>query len=135
MTQKELNKILLVEDEEDIRTIARIALEKIGKFTVSYCVSGSEALEKVPDFLPDLILLDVMMPGLDGIATFKALRQIPELKETPIIFMTAKVQASEIADYFKLGALDVITKPFSPITLADNLRTIWKKLEKKLEVN
>lgn|SRR3990167_9774818 len=129
MTRGKLNKILLAEDEADIRTIAKIALEDIGKFTVSYCVSGNDALKKAKDFLPDLILLDVMMPGLDGVATFKAFRQLPEFKETPIIFMTAKVQASEIAYYLQLGAADVISKPFNPVTLADNLRTTWKKLE------
>src|SRR3990167_9178289 len=129
MIRKELNKILLVEDEAGIRKIAKIALENIGKFTVAYCVSGSEALRIAPDFLPDLILLDVMMPGLDGVATFKAFRQLPEFKETPIIFMTAKVQASEVAYYLQLGAADVISKPFNPVTLADNLRTTWKKLE------
>src|SRR3990167_6175932 len=121
---KKLNKILLIEDEADIRTIAKMALEDIGNFTVYYCDSGNEAIKKAPDFLPDLILLDVMMPGLDGIATFKALRQLPELKETPIIFMTAKVQATEIADYLKLVALDVISKPFDPITLANKLKNM-----------
>src|SRR3990167_7830853 len=127
MTRGKLNKILLAEDEADIRTIAKIALEDIGKFTVSYCVSGNDALKKAPDFLPDLILLDVMMPGLDGVSTFKALRALAEFKDTPIVFMTAKVQANEIAFYLQLGALDIIFKPFDPLTLAEHLRTLWKK--------
>src|SRR5437868_4642739 len=102
MSDRKLTKILLVEDEEDIRTIASISLEDIGHFTVKYCASGMEALEVAEIFAPDLILLDVMMPGMDGIETMKRLRLLPSLKETPVIFLTAKVQASEISKYFKM---------------------------------
>lgn len=122
-----LNKILLVEDEEDIRTIAQIALEEIGKFTVQYCGSGKEALERVETFKPDLILLDVMMPGMDGLTVLQKLRKKPDFVHIPVVFMTAKVQANEITQYRVLGAADVITKPFDPLTLAQTLREIWKK--------
>ena len=122
-----LNKILLVEDEKDIQTIAQISLEEIGKFTVKYCSSGKEALGVAETFVPDLILLDMMMPGMDGIATLQALRQNPATKNIPVIFMTAKVQTNEVDKYRQLGALDVIAKPFDPMALADNLRKIWSQ--------
>lgn len=127
MPQKPLNRILLVEDESDIQTIANLALTAVGKFTVEICSSGKEAIEKAPSFNPDLILLDVMMPEMDGITTMESLRQIPQLVDTPIIFMTAKTQQSEIDNYKELGALDVISKPFDPITLSQTVKNIWEK--------
>ena len=123
----QLNQILLVEDEADIQTIARLALERLGGFQVEICVSGREALRKVEGFQPDLILLDVMMPGMDGPATLKALRERPQTATTPVIFMTAKVQPYEVAEYKALGALDVIAKPFDPMTLANTIREIWSR--------
>ena len=120
-----LKKVMLIEDEKDIRTIAKISLEELGHFTVKFCDSGQEALREVVTFLPDLILLDVMMPEMDGVETFKALRLIPKVKEIPIIFMTAKVQASEITYYRELGAIDVVAKPFDPIQLPEVLREAW----------
>lgn len=122
-----LNRILYVEDEADIQAVARIALEAIGGFTVKTCDSGNEALAAAPEFMPDLVLLDVMMPGMDGPSTLKALRDIPALASTPVIFMTAKVQPNEIAAYKTLGALDVIPKPFDPMTLASTIRQMWEK--------
>lgn len=122
-----LNTILMVEDEPDIQTIARLALESLGGFTVHICSSGQEAIEKAPLINPDLILLDVMMPGIDGPTTLRELRKLESLGQTPIIFMTAKVQPQEIEDYKKLGAMDVIAKPFDPMTLADNVRGIWER--------
>ncbi len=127
MPSHELNKILLVEDDDDVQTIVRFSLEKRATFTVKYCSSGKEALQEAENFSPDLILLDMMMPGMDGITTFQALRKIPSLADTPVIFMTAKAQSNEIAQYRKLGALDVISKPFNARKLADTLREIWKK--------
>lgn len=122
-----LKKILYVEDEPDIRTIAQVALEDIGGFTVKYCGSGREALEQAESFVPDLLLLDVMMPGMDGPATLQALRKMPKLVNTPAIFMTAKAQTAEIEEYGKLGVLDVIVKPFDPMRLAETLQDCWKK--------
>lgn len=126
---RKLTKILYVEDEPDIQTVAKIALEAVGGFTVCVCSSGSEALTKVIGFAPDFILLDVMMPGMDGPATIKALKALPDLGATPFVFMTAKVQPSEV-DYFKsLGAVDVIAKPFDPMTLSDKINEIWQAWE------
>lgn len=122
-----LNRILYVEDEPDIQTIARIALETVGGFTVEICSSGPEALEKVDGFAPDLILLDVMMPDMDGPTTMHALRSQTSASETPIIFITAKVQTQEVESYKALGAIDVIAKPFDPMTLSSKIQDIWSK--------
>lgn len=121
-----LNKILCVEDEPNIRAVIKLAL-KVGGFTTEICSSGAEALAAAPLFLPELILLDVMMPQMDGPATLLALHEISALQETPAIFMTAKVQADEIAQYEKLGVLGVIAKPFDPMTLPDQIRNLWVK--------
>ena len=126
MTNKQLQKILYVEDEPDIQTVAAMALESLGGFELLSCNSGNEALAKAPSFAPDLILLDVMMPEMDGPALLKALRAIPELVSTPVVFMTRKVQRQEIAHYRSLGALDVIHKPFDPMTLTDQVLKIWR---------
>ena len=122
-----LNKVLYVEDEDDIRTIAQLALEAVGGLTLKSCSSGEEAVQAAVSFAPDLILLDVMMPGMDGPSTLAALHKLDPLKDVPVIFMTAKVQPSEIAHYRSLGALDVIAKPFDPMTLADQVRAVWER--------
>lgn len=124
---KELQKILYVEDEPDIQAVARIALENVGGFILEICSSGFEALEKGPAFEPDLLLLDVMMPGMDGVSTLKELRKQPGLEKVPAMFMTAKVRPSEIEQLRKEGAIDVIPKPFDPMTLSENLKSLWNK--------
>jgi len=115
--------VLYIEDEADIREVAEFALEDEG-FVLTPCVSGQEALDKAEALTPDLILLDVMMPGMDGPTTLSRLRELPQLADTPAIFMTAKVQASEVGQYMAMGALGVISKPFDPMTLADEIRTL-----------
>src|SRR5688572_18607295 len=96
---KELKNIIYAEDEEDIRAIAQIALEDLGSFSVKYCTNGHDVLGAVKEFSPDLFLLDVMMPEMDGPSALKELRKIPEFANTPVIFMTAKIQPNEIAEY------------------------------------
>jgi two-component system OmpR family response regulator len=123
----QLTRVLCVEDEPDIQAVARIALEVVGGLVVKVCSSGEEALSQVGAFQPDLILLDVMMPGMDGPGTLAAIREMPELASIPVAFMTAKVQPHEVAHYKSLGALAVIAKPFDPMTLADQVRSIWGK--------
>ena len=122
-----LQRILYVEDEPDIRAVARLALEMVGGFTVKICNSGSEALAEAEGFAPEMILLDVMMPGMDGPSTLQALREKPSLAAVPVAFMTAKVQPAEVAQYRALGALDVIPKPFDPMALAGQVRAIWER--------
>jgi diguanylate cyclase (GGDEF)-like protein len=120
-------RILYVEDEPDIRQVAQMALEGVGGFTVHACSSGAEALSVLPQFKPDLILLDVMMPGIDGPTTLARLRELPGAEGIPAVFMTAKVQPHEIAELKAIGALDVIPKPFDPMTLSQTVGSIWAR--------
>ncbi|SNS33784.1 Response regulator receiver domain-containing protein [Noviherbaspirillum humi] len=128
MANEALERILYIEDNADIRLLARMALERLGKFTVRACSSGREALQAAgePDYRPDLILLDVMMPDLDGPATVAQLRGLPNTAAVPFIFMTAKSDPSEIAGYRALGALGVIAKPFDPRRLVPEIRRLWE---------
>ena len=121
-----LMSIMYVEDDIDIQSIAKLALESIGGFEVTICSSGAEALTTINGGnRPDLILLDVMMPEMDGPSTLAALRTLPGAAKTPTIFMTAKAQPHEIAYLKSLGALDVIAKPFDPMQLAQLIRKLW----------
>jgi len=122
---KTLARILMVEDETDIQAVARVALEAVGGFTVCTCSSGWEALDRAPSFGADLVLLDVMMPGLDGPGTLEAMRRTPATAAVPVVFMTAKVQPQEVAHLKALGALGVIAKPFDPMALSSTIRDIW----------
>jgi two-component system, OmpR family, response regulator len=124
---KTLQRILYVEDDPDIQQIAVMVLESLAGFIVAACSSGNEAIEKAVAFNPDLMLLDVMMPGIDGPETLRELRKFPELVNRPAVFMTAKVQPQEVQEYLAMGAVAVIPKPFDPMTLADELRSIWEK--------
>ena len=126
---KPLARITYVEDEPDIRTVAQIALEELGGFTVDACQSGAEALARAPAFAPDMIVLDVMMPGMGGIETFHALKADPRLASAPVIFMTAKVQSHEIENYKAIGVSGVIPKPFDPLTLSDQIRAMWQDFQ------
>lgn len=127
METSSLKYIFLVEDDPDIQEIARIALSMIEGLRVEVCSSGKEALEKASLNPPQLILLDVMMPNMDGPTTLARLREIPQLAKVPVVFLTAKVQSHEVALYQKLGALDVISKPFDPMTLGETVISIWNK--------
>ncbi len=124
---KLLERILYVEDDPDIQQITIMVLETISGFTLAACSSGREAVSKAIEFNPDLILLDVMMPGMDGPETLRELRKFPQLADTPTVFMTAKVQPQEVQEYLSMGALAVIAKPYDPMTLANELKTIWGK--------
>lgn len=121
-------RILHVEDDADIREIAMLSLETLGGFTVMQCGSGREALEKAPGFAPDLFLLDVMMPGMTGPDTLKALRLIEAMADIPAIFMTSINMAQGSAEEIKALAIGVIPKPFDPVTLADQIRAIAGKV-------
>lgn len=122
-----LKRIMLVEDDPDVQTIASMALVDIGEFDLTVCSSGREALERVGMVKPQMILLDVMMPDMDGPTTLAEIRRLPLNIQPPIIFMTAKVQPQEQQRYLSLGALEVIAKPFDPVSLADQLHAAWAR--------
>src|SRR5258708_2968164 len=112
MNEQDLIKVMIVDDEPDIRQVEQLALQVGGGLTVEVCESGRQGLEKVSTFVPELILMDVMMPGMTGPTAFRHLRNDPGTALIPVIFMTAKVQPSEVVEYREMGALDVIAKPF-----------------------
>ena len=127
MSNQELQRILYVEDEPDIQAVAKLALEQVGRFTLEVCSSGQEALDKAEKFSPQLMLLDVMMPEMDGPTTLKKLRGIAGLEDIPVIFMTARVQPHELQEYMEMGAIDVVAKPFDPMMLSNQIREIWER--------
>jgi two-component system, OmpR family, response regulator len=124
-----LKKILVVEDEPDIQLITRLSLEIRGGYDVHVCGSGAEAVEAAPAYAPDLVLLDLMMPGMDGRATMDALRRLPQLAATPMVFLTAITQIEVRQDLIRRGALDTIIKPVEPNALVEQIRAIWQRLE------
>jgi CheY-like chemotaxis protein len=119
-----IRKVLLVDDEDDIRTIGFLSLSRVGGWLTVLASSGVEAVTKAASEKPDLILLDVQMPGLDGPTTFNRLRAQEATANLPIIFMTAKIQKQEVARYLELGAIGVIGKPFDPLTLPAEIKRL-----------
>jgi CheY-like chemotaxis protein len=118
MTRKH---ILLVDDDDDIREVAGMSLETVGGWRVSRASSGTEGIAKARAERPDAILLDVMMPGIDGPTTFRRLRADPLTREIPVILLTAKVQAADRHRFEKLGVAGMLTKPFDPMALSDQV--------------
>jgi CheY-like chemotaxis protein len=110
-------KVLIIDDEDDIRRIARLSLSRIGHMDVIDAAGGAEGLRLAEEQRPDAILLDVMMPAMDGPATLAALRANPKTSDIPVLFLTAKALTAEIERLRELGARDVLTKPFDPVTL------------------
>lgn len=125
MPENDLKKISYVEDEPDIRAVAEIALTVVGGYVLDISTCGEEALQSVPDFNPDLLLLDVMMPGLTGPDLLIRFAEDERTRGIPVIFMTAKAQRHEVAEFLALGAVGVIPKPFDPMTLAQSVADIW----------
>lgn len=115
-------RILYVDDESDIREVASMSLELDPELEVRTCASGAEALAEAPDWQPALILLDVMMPGMDGPSTLAALKAGPETADIPVVFITARAQPQEVEMLKALGARGVISKPFDPMNLAQQVR-------------
>lgn len=127
-------RILFVDDDAGIRSVAKLSLERVGGHTVELCSSGHEAVKTAPAFAPDLIILDVTMPHMDGIDTLGELQKIPQCIAVPFIFLTANTQPHEIKQYKRLGALDVIAKPFDPMTLPGTISEMLR-LRKTSELN
>lgn len=116
--------ILLIDDEDDIREVATLTLETMGDFSVTSASGGKAGIECARRERPDAILLDVMMPELDGPSTLARLREIEVTRDIPVIFLTAKVQAVDRRRLADLGAVGIIAKPFDPMTLADEVSAL-----------
>jgi CheY-like chemotaxis protein len=127
MAARKLRHVACVDDDADILMITRFALEEVSGLIVTDFHGPRAALEGLATVKPDLILMDVMMPSMDGPTTMKKLREQEGLRQTPIVFMTARVQPHELKEYLALGAAGVICKPYDPLTLADSLEDIWRK--------
>ena len=128
MPDTPLNKVCYVEDDEDIQRIVRMSLERIGKMQVEIVADPTAAIDAILAFQPDLVLLDWMMPVLDGPALFRQMRARPELRGLPVVFITAKASQRELDELRKMGAAGVLSKPFSPKDLPEQLRAIWRGL-------
>jgi CheY-like chemotaxis protein len=128
MNRDNLREILYVDDEPDIREIVQMALGLVPTLSVSTADSGTRALQSMQSSKPDLVLLDVMMPNMDGPTTLQQMRSQPELQAIPVIFMTAKAMPQEVARFRALGAAAVIAKPFDPMLLAEHVLSIWEGL-------
>lgn len=122
---RELNRILYAEDDPDVQTIVQISIWSTSKYEIKICDNGQLLLDCVEDYNPDLILLDIMMPIMDGLTTLKHLQINEKTKNIPVIFITAKAQGHEIKLYNEAGVIGVIKKPFDPLTLKDTIKEIW----------
>ncbi|TLX59014.1 hypothetical protein DN826_03590 [Stutzerimonas nosocomialis] len=125
---KQLKRILHVEDVPSIQVVTRVALERIGGFEVLSCLSAREALARVEDFAPDLVLLDMMLPEMDGVELLRQLGQRIDLTQVPVVFLTGTVDQERLDELRQLGARDVLAKPFDPMQLSARLQDIWKRL-------
>jgi len=123
-----LVRICYVEDDEDIQKIVRLTLERIGKMTVEVVGDPLQAIEAIQRFKPELVLLDWMMPGMDGPTLYRKMKEVPEVRDLPVVFITAKASSKELDELRALGAAGTISKPFTPRELPDQLRAIWKSL-------
>ena len=123
-------RVLIIDDEDDIREIAALSLETVAGWDVLVASSGAAGIAKARQELPEAILLDVMMPGMDGPTTFRELRSLPETSHIPVILLTAKVQAADQKRFSDLGVARVMFKPFDPLTLAKDIAEAlgWKEL-------
>ena len=123
-----LTRIFYAEDDEDIQRIVRMSLERIGKMSVEVVSDPLAAIAAISAFKPDLVMLDWMMPGMDGPTLFRKMKQLPELNALPVVFITAKATQRDMDERIALGASGTISKPFSPKDLPEQLRAIWAKL-------
>jgi two-component system OmpR family response regulator len=123
-----LTRICYVEDDEDIQRIVRMTLERVGKMTVEVVGDPTLAIAAMASFKPDMVMLDWMMPKMDGPTLFRQMKLRPETSSLPVVFITAKAAQSDLNELLALGAVGAISKPFSPKDLPDQLRAIWAKL-------
>ena len=121
-----LQRILLADDEPDILEVARIALQTVGGYEVSACTSGAELLERLPEFDPDLVVIDVLMPDMAGLEVLENVRATPGCEKLPVIFLTGLVQEKDLQELRQSDAAEIIRKPFDPMTLADRIDGVWE---------
>jgi two-component system, OmpR family, response regulator len=127
MPTQDLRSVLYVDDDPDVCTVVEATLSALGDLAVRTANSGQTAMDLACEVQPDLILMDVMMPGLDGPSTLKLMRDCAPLAAIPIIFLTAKVMPTEITEFLNLGAIGVIRKPFDPMMLCRDIRALWER--------
>jgi two-component system OmpR family response regulator len=125
MSTRKIQSVLYVDDDPDMRAVVEATLRSIAGLAVHIAVSGEQAIDLAYECRPDLIVMDVMMPGLDGPSTLERIRERALLADIPIIFLTAKVLPAAVAHYLQLGAIGVMSKPFDPPRLYDDLSAIW----------
>ena len=130
MTPDRLRTVLYVDDEPDIREIAELSLGLVDGLKVEVAESGERALQRLPDITPDLVLLDVMMPGTDGPTTLQRMRADPRFANIPVVFVTAKAMPAEVARFRDLGAVAVIAKPFDPMQFGQQIVAIWEGIDR-----
>ena len=116
-----VRRILIIDDEDDIREVAALSLESVAGWQVSTASSGAEGMRLAAAEVPDAILMDVMMPAMDGPTTFREMQKLPELAKIPVILLTAKVQGVDQRRFAGLGVTAVLFKPFDPLTLAEQM--------------
>lgn len=121
-----LQRVMCIEDDPDIRLVLDFSLRQLGGYELCLCACGEEALEMAPRFRPELILLDVMMPGLTGPETLQTLRARGQVGGVPVVFLTAKAMQGELEDLMTHGASGIIVKPFNPVSLPDDIRIYWQ---------
>jgi CheY-like chemotaxis protein len=119
-----IHRILIIDDEDDIREVAAMSLESVAGWEVILASSGAQGLVSAAEYLPDAILLDVMMPGMDGPTTFRELRKNPRTARIPVLLLTAKVQSNDQRRFADLGVEAVLFKPFDPMTLSAEISTV-----------
>jgi two-component system, OmpR family, response regulator len=129
MTNRKFQSVLYVDDDPDICEVVGSTLSLIAGLKVDTVSSGELAIDAAYELRPDLILMDVMMPGLDGPSTFKRMRASPLISDIPVIFLTAKVLPTEVAQFLQLGAIGVISKPFDPLKLCDEVYALWQSVD------
>jgi CheY-like chemotaxis protein len=117
-------RVLIIDDEEDIRAVAALSLETVAGWEVAMASSGAQGVARAESLQPDAILLDVMMPGMDGRATFAALKKNPQTTKIPVVLLTAKAQQGERQQLAALGVAGVLVKPFDPLTLPREIAAI-----------
>jgi CheY-like chemotaxis protein len=123
-----VHRILIIDDEDDIREVAALSLEAVAGWTVTTASSGSEGIQAAREHQPDAIVMDVMMPGMDGPTTFRAMQRVPTIAHIPVILLTAKVQGVDQRRFADLGVAGVLFKPFDPLLLSKQISAAlgWK---------